>query len=102
MHGVSDTLHAVVYVVAAISLSCGPALDYATGDMGEHSYGFLPLMAVRFPAQADGSCILVVEPDRLAFDDSYVARVLDCEQNKLRDLAVESVDVVPDGGENRW
>jgi len=76
-------------------------LEYSAGDVGD-AYGFQPLMAVRFGEQADGACILVVAADPHAAEETYVARMLDCQQNKLRDLTVESVDIVAGGGDERW
>lgn len=76
-------------------------LEYATSNV-ESRYGFSPRLAVRFGEQPDGSCILVVEADPFALDEVYSASILDCEQNRLRDLALESIDFVAGGGENRW
>ncbi|PCC70543.1 hypothetical protein SAMN02745121_08985 [Nannocystis exedens] len=76
-------------------------LEYATNN-AESRYGASPRLAVRFGEQPDGSCILVVEADPFAPDEVYSARILDCEQNKLRDLALESIDFVAGGGESRW
>ncbi|GEM_PF-5115712 len=77
-------------------------LDYATEDMGTGGYGLLPMLAVRFPEQPDGACILVVQWDAKTFTDAYLGKILDCSQNTLRTVTVESVDVIPGGGENRW
>ncbi|MBX7135017.1 MAG: hypothetical protein K1X67_20310, partial [Fimbriimonadaceae bacterium] len=74
-------------------------LEYATSDMGSDVYGVGPVLAVRFPEQADGTCILVVEPDVYDPEGSYVARLLDCEQVELLPLAIESIAFVPGGGE---
>ncbi|WAS90096.1 hypothetical protein [Nannocystis punicea] len=77
-------------------------LDYATNTVGQ-PYGRSPQLAVRFGEQPDGSCILLVEPDLESLEEeAYVASVLDCQQNKLRDLTVESVAVVAGGGKKRW
>lgn len=77
-------------------------LEYATSDMGSDLYALGPLLAVRFPEQADGACILVVEPDVYDPDEAYVARILDCEQNELLPLTIESMELVLGGGEHRW
>lgn len=75
-------------------------LEYATSAIGEDYYALEPLLAVRFAEQSDGSCILLLKPE--AQSESYVASILDCEQNELRTLTVESIDFVPGGGEPRW
>jgi len=73
-------------------------LDYSTSDFGGNLYGVRPLMAVRFGAQPDGACILVVEWDFQSVEEKYFAKILDCDQNKLRDLTVESIDGFAGGG----
>ncbi len=69
-------------------------LEYASADMGTNRYGVYPTLAARFPAQPDGACILIVELDVQSLENKYLARILDCDQNKLRDLTVESIDAV--------
>ncbi|MCY1071563.1 hypothetical protein OV090_42865 [Nannocystis sp. RBIL2] len=76
-------------------------LEYATSNV-EGLYGVSPRMAVRFGERPDGSCILLVEPDPFAPEPVYFASVLDCAQNKLRDLSLQSIAFVAGGGENRW
>lgn len=76
-------------------------LEYR-GSSAENWYAVSPLFAVRFDEQPDGACILVVQPDPFAPEETYLARLLDCQQNTLRDLTVESVTDVPGGGESRW
>lgn len=76
-------------------------LEYSAGDVND-AYGFQPLMAVRFAEQADGACILIVRSDPHAAETTWLAELLDCAQNHLRDLSVESVDIVQGGGEPRW
>lgn len=76
-------------------------LEYSTGDFAGRAYGVRPMLAVRFGAEAGEPCILVVEWDNTA-EDAYLARLLDCDQNELKQLTVESIDVVPGGGEARW
>lgn len=74
-------------------------LEYSTGDTSLGGrYGVLPVMGVRFGEQPDGSCSLVVEADSASFDGSFTARILDCEGAELRELTVESVELVPGGG----
>lgn len=77
-------------------------LEYATTDMGSDLYAADPALAVRFPEQDDGACILVVEPDVHDATYAYVAKILDCEQHELLPLTVESIEFVPGGGEHRW
>ncbi|MCY1060169.1 hypothetical protein [Nannocystis sp. SCPEA4] len=76
-------------------------LEYSAGNVGG-AYGFQPVMAVRFAEQADGACILVVRSDPYAAETTWLAELLDCAQNHLRDLSVESVDIAQGGGEPRW
>jgi hypothetical protein len=74
-------------------------LEYSTGDVSIGGwYGVVPVMGVRFGEQPDGSCSLIVAEDSLTFDGSYKARILDCQGAELRELTVESVDIVPGGG----
>ncbi|MBZ5713874.1 hypothetical protein [Nannocystis pusilla] len=76
-------------------------LEYSAGDVND-AYGFQPSMAVRFAEQADGACILLVRSDPQAAETTWQARLLDCAQNPLRELTVESVDIVQGGGHPRW
>jgi hypothetical protein len=74
-------------------------LEYSPGDVSiGGSYGAMPVMGVRFGEQPDGSCSLIVEEDSMAFDGSFNARILDCQGAELRELTVESVEIVPGGG----
>lgn len=73
-------------------------LEYSTSDFAGNRYGLRPLMAARFGARPGGACIVVVEWDFQSFEEKYFAKILDCDQNKLRDLTVESIDVFPGGG----
>jgi hypothetical protein len=77
-------------------------LEYATGDMGSSMYGVSPLLAARFPETSDGACIVVLEPDPMQIELVYTGRLLDCDQNHLRDLAVESFEVFEGAGDPRW
>jgi hypothetical protein len=74
-------------------------LEYSTGEASMGGwYGALPVMGVRFGEQPDGSCSLIVEEDSMTFDGTFTARILDCQGTVLRELTVESVDIVPGGG----